>query len=454
MFPPARASRSLHNGTTWTHHFITNPDSEATVSESLEVPMSDLSAKERDALKSEDFAVPGKRMLPIHDPKHIRMAWDMVSRARNLTAEERAAARNRILAAAKAHGIDTGGWSKKEVTDAVVVTDSVVTAVEVIEDAQAPTKGLLRGRFTGTRANVINDNNRVYPTAVLSDAVGRFKAKLPVTGESPHPAAKRGVQGQVIFDGRLENSVYNIVDAYMDGPVLRFVADVMGTAKGKDLKAVIDAGGKVGVSMRATGSGVERVIDGHTVEVMTHLDIHSFDQVQNPATDACGLEEVLTDAQVEQILHDAAQGGPPLCPDDGTAMEPQDPDHDGDVDFYTCPNCGSVFLEDHDLHQETHTDTHTHAHASHSLQKVTPANRERHDHARRWMDSHPPTKPTTDSVKEGEIMKTEDLIKAMREDPAVKAAVAELAAEVAKPALDATEEKKAAEDALRGLPRQ
>ena len=66
--------------------------------------------EQRDALKNSDFAVPSKRELPIHDEKHVRLAWDMVERTEDLSDSERASARTRILKKAKELGIDTKDW--------------------------------------------------------------------------------------------------------------------------------------------------------------------------------------------------------------------------------------------------------------------------------------------------------------------------------------------------------
>jgi phage I-like protein len=70
-----------------------------------------LSAEERKALPDEMFAVPGKRELPMRDADHVELAWDMVDRTANLTDAERVEARKRILARAKALGVDTEGWN-------------------------------------------------------------------------------------------------------------------------------------------------------------------------------------------------------------------------------------------------------------------------------------------------------------------------------------------------------
>jgi len=80
-----------------------------------------LTSERRAQLKPEDYAVPGKKKLPIRntgegdqleveDKKHVQMAWDMVDRTQGLNDEERKDARHRILERAKELGIDTSDW--------------------------------------------------------------------------------------------------------------------------------------------------------------------------------------------------------------------------------------------------------------------------------------------------------------------------------------------------------
>jgi phage gp29-like protein len=72
--------------------------------------MAALTAAERDALAPEDFAVPDKRELPIKDRDHVLAAWDLVDRTADLTGAEKVEARRRIVARAKALGINTSKW--------------------------------------------------------------------------------------------------------------------------------------------------------------------------------------------------------------------------------------------------------------------------------------------------------------------------------------------------------
>ena len=72
--------------------------------------MADLTVTARDNLANSDFAVPEKRELPMHDEKHVKLAWDMVDRTAGLTPAQKRRARTRILARARRMRIDTSGW--------------------------------------------------------------------------------------------------------------------------------------------------------------------------------------------------------------------------------------------------------------------------------------------------------------------------------------------------------
>lgn len=69
-----------------------------------------LTKEQRDALPASDFAVPGKRALPMHDRDHAKMAWSMLDHTKGLSESEKAEAKRRILNRAKELGIDTSDW--------------------------------------------------------------------------------------------------------------------------------------------------------------------------------------------------------------------------------------------------------------------------------------------------------------------------------------------------------
>ncbi len=69
-----------------------------------------LSKEHRDALPDDMFAVPETRELPIHDERHVRMAWSQIGRTKDLSGRQRAEGRRRIMRRAKELGLDTSGW--------------------------------------------------------------------------------------------------------------------------------------------------------------------------------------------------------------------------------------------------------------------------------------------------------------------------------------------------------
>lgn len=69
-----------------------------------------LTKEQRDALPESDFAVPGKRALPMHDKSHLKMGWSMLDKTKGLTESEKSEAKRRLLHRAKELGVDTSDW--------------------------------------------------------------------------------------------------------------------------------------------------------------------------------------------------------------------------------------------------------------------------------------------------------------------------------------------------------
>jgi hypothetical protein len=65
-----------------------------------------LTRQQRGDLPAEDFAVPGKRKIAIHDADHVRMGWETIGAAAGLTEDERREGRKRIIARAKEFDMD------------------------------------------------------------------------------------------------------------------------------------------------------------------------------------------------------------------------------------------------------------------------------------------------------------------------------------------------------------
>lgn len=409
-----------------------------------------------------EYALPSKKMFPINDEKHIKLAWDMVKRAKDLTDAEKETTRKNILAAAKKAGIDTSDWDKKE------MTDMIVSEVKVLTDSAELDSSPLKVRFKCTKVNVVNDNLRLYPDEVMTDGVNRAVKNYiepgKMVGESPHPKPMKGINGKIIFDTKIENSVIKGKNLFMDNGDVFLDAEVLETAKGKDLKALIDAKVPVGISMRALGESVKRFINGRSVDVATYLDIQSFDVVTNPATEGCGVLAVLTDSQVTEILdtdpviEDGIQHTNPVCPSCNKELIPVDPDNDGDIDFYECPDGCGIFFADNYLTSSINAST--------ELRRMSTSDYDRYSLAQNYLANKPKAgatvtdsvpiveikpgttieseqKPVTDSNFEGDdIVNKDQLLKLMNEDPEIRKVFEGIATQTAKPALDAVEAQK------------
>lgn len=235
-----------------------------------------------------------------------------------------------------------------------VITDMLIERPVLLD---AKEDGKTRARFKATQSNVVNSNSRLYPLNVMSDGVERSNGLVKenrMIGESPHPKHFVGKQGQVVFDTQIDNSVIKIFNQFIDKDGTVYVdAEVLDTAKGKDLKALIDASVPVGISMRALGDSVRKSVNGVMVDVATKLDIQSYDVVMNPATPGCEVVQVLTDSQIAEVLADGVQITVPSCPSCGSALTPQDPDGDGDLDFYSCDSCKDVYIPEENFQTQT-----------------------------------------------------------------------------------------------------
>lgn len=78
----------------------------------LQEKIADLEAKKLTESERRDFALPDKEMFPMPDEGHVRLAWDMVDRAKGLSEEERTQARHNILKRAQDMGMGTSDWKK------------------------------------------------------------------------------------------------------------------------------------------------------------------------------------------------------------------------------------------------------------------------------------------------------------------------------------------------------
>lgn len=128
------------------------------------------------------------------------------------------------------------------------------------------------------RADTRNRNGRVYPRSVLEREVNRFKSRIAdktAFGEGDHPERSESISRQAVLweDVRMET----------DGRVIGR-AKVLDTAVGRDLAAILEAGGRPGISSRGSGSVTMRDYEGSKVEwVNDDYQLITFDPVVTPS---------------------------------------------------------------------------------------------------------------------------------------------------------------------------
>ena len=167
-----------------------------------------LTKEKREALPDADFAVPGKRKLPIHDTTHVRLAHEMVNRTGGLTEDEKSEARQRILTKAKELDVDTSDW----VMSAGVSFEAMAIEMPVVDGHpnRMPFSGVL------TRVDQPSDNPPGGSTGhrtLLSTAVAE-KALPSLLGMA--------VDYRPDFDGHDRKSKIGIItSAEIDGDAIR-----------------------------------------------------------------------------------------------------------------------------------------------------------------------------------------------------------------------------------------
>jgi len=124
-------------------------------------------------------------------------------------------------------------------------------------------------------ANSLNQNGRIYPKEILEREVEKFQDLIRggrAYGALDHP------DSSIV---ELSNAAVIIRELGWNGNNVVGKLEVLDTTKGKDLKAILNVGGKVGVSSRSFGS-TSRTNEGNEV-VNEDLNLITFDCVASPS---------------------------------------------------------------------------------------------------------------------------------------------------------------------------
>lgn len=125
----------------------------------------------------------------------------------------------------------------------------------LLESAQGPAyivesaSGKLIVKLPATTLDVRNQNGRIYSTAVMENAIRKaepmFKSKQLTCTVDDHPESTHVAPG---------NASHVVTKAWCENGYLMNEWEILETSKGRDLKALVDAGVSFGVSIRGVGS--------------------------------------------------------------------------------------------------------------------------------------------------------------------------------------------------------
>lgn len=155
----------------------------------------------------------------------------------------------------------------------LLVDTFVFRATTLEESKSGPGKYIARGEFA--RADRATENKRLYPATLWEREIGRLSKQLKemkVYGELDHP-----------MDGRtqLKRVSHIISDLRLEGDIVVGTAHILDTTEGRNLKAILDGGGAVGVSSRGFGT-TKPNLKGEEV-VQPDYRLMTFDFVAEPA---------------------------------------------------------------------------------------------------------------------------------------------------------------------------
>ena len=142
-------------------------------------------------------------------------------------------------------------------------------------------------------ADLQNGNGRIYPKLILEREIKNYKKLVDerrALGELDHP------DDSVI---NLKNASHMVTDIWWDNDSVMGKVMVLGTPSGQVLKALVEAGVKLGISSRGLGSTKEK--DGKTL-VEDDFQLICFDFVSEPSTDGAFMVSEGLEKQLDNVF--------------------------------------------------------------------------------------------------------------------------------------------------------
>lgn len=181
----------------------------------------------------------------------------------------------------------------------------------LLTDAKLPDGVLMRVRQTGMFADRINGNDRLYREEVVNDAIDRAMPRVragAMLSRYAHPPIAELPGGGTVFADIPNKESARIVDISRvqgDGRV-KITREVLNTPDGHRIADAIRKRKPIGLSTRFTvpPGQIDRrtMADGRTVDMPRRMDIHTWDDVDDPAFSEAGRDAVLLTDSMREAL--------------------------------------------------------------------------------------------------------------------------------------------------------
>jgi len=167
----------------------------------------------------------------------------------------------------------------------------------ILDEATGIKQTIIKGEFG--RANVINSNRRVYPLDLMNKQIKQLQPKIEegsVFMLVDHPTEGKPSIPKV-------GGIIQKLDINEDGIILG-EAVLVDTEAGKDVKAILEAKGRVGISQRGGGKVMLSDFQGESALVVQDpYKLLSFDFVIGPSVETSGVNKVLhEDTDSDQLM--------------------------------------------------------------------------------------------------------------------------------------------------------
>jgi hypothetical protein len=153
-----------------------------------------------------------------------------------------------------------------------------------LNESTSNNKTLLTFRGKFQEAEQVNKNKRLYPRVVLDENVKRLEETVKsrgLVGELDHPT------DSIIH---FKEASHIITKLWWDNNTLMGEGQILNTAHGKQLKALLDDGVRIGISSRGVGNG--KVNEDGILVIGESYKLITFDAVADPSTYAAFQQKV------------------------------------------------------------------------------------------------------------------------------------------------------------------